>query len=109
MTSRLNNDADSAVELHRLLTASITRHYGLTEMVAAALADDIASELRKEAGGTEIYIPQPSRAARNQDIRNDFDGSNIDGLAMKYSLSRRQIERIVFNSDTPPLQDVAQS
>ncbi len=104
MTSRLNNDADSAVELHRLLTASLTRHYGLTEMVAAALADDIASELR-----SEIYIPQPSRAARNQDIRNDFDGSNIDGLAMKYSLSRRQIERIVFNSDTPPLQDVAQS
>lgn len=102
MMTTLNRDADTAAELHRILTASLTRRFGLPEIVAAALADEIAIEVRNEVGGSEIYIPSPSRQARNAAMRAEFSGNNIDELAKKYRLSRRQVERIVY--DTSPVK-----
>ena len=97
MMTTLNRDADTAVELHRILTASLTRRFGLPEIAAAALADEIAVEVRNEVGGSELYIPSPSRHARNAAIRAEFRGNNLDELARKYGLSRRQVERIVHD------------
>lgn len=102
MMTTLNRDADTAVELHRILTASLTRRFGLTELAASALADEIALEFRNEVGGSEIYIPSPNRRARNEAIRAEFRGNNLDDLARKYRLSRRQVERIV--NDKPPVK-----
>lgn len=104
MITTLNRDADTAVELHRILTASLTRRFGLTEAVASALADEIAVEVRNEAGGSEIYIPSPSREARNLAIRQKFRGNNLDELADEFGLSRRQVERIVNIRDTAPVK-----
>jgi len=104
MMTTLNRDADTAVELHRILTASLTRRFGLTELAASALADEIALEVRNEVGGSEIYIPSPNRNARNQAIRAAFRGNNLDELAKQYSLSRRQVERIVHNGDNSPVK-----
>lgn len=95
MISALNCDTDTAVELHRILTASIIRSFALKESAAAVLADQITIELRREAGGAPVYIPAPFRAARNAEIRGKFRGNNHDELAMKYGISRRQVERIV--------------
>lgn len=104
MMTTLNCDTDTAVELHRILTASITRRFGLTEVAAAALADQIALEVRQEVGGGQIYIPGPNREARNAAIRAEFRGNNLDDLAKRHNLSRRQVERIVSNRDTPQLK-----
>ncbi len=95
MITALNCDTDTAVELHRILTASIIRGFSLTESAAAALADQITVEMRREAGGGPIYIPGPNREARNAKIRAAFRGNNHDELAKENGLSRRQVERIV--------------
>ncbi|MDY6797669.1 MAG: Mor transcription activator family protein, partial [Pseudomonadota bacterium] len=58
-----------------------------------------ALEVRNEAGSSKIYIPGPNRDARNAAIRKEFRGNNLDELARKYDLSRRQVERIVTNHD----------
>lgn len=95
MISALNCDTDTAVELHRILTASIIRGFSLTESAAAVLADQITIEMRREAGGRPIYIPGPHREARNAKIRVAFRGNNYDELAAEHGISRRQVERIV--------------
>lgn len=95
MISALNCDTDTAVELHRILTASIIRGFSLTESAAAALADQLTVEMRREAGGGPIYIPGPNREARNSKIRAAFHGNNHNELAKAHGLSRRQVERIV--------------
>lgn len=104
MITTLNRDTDTAVELHRILTASLTRRFGLAEVVAAALADEIALEIRNEAGSSKIYIPGPNRETRNESIRREFRGNNLDELARKHNLSRRQVERIVTNHDMAHLK-----
>ncbi|OEY66809.1 Mor transcription activator family protein [Marinobacter sp. X15-166B] len=104
MISDLNRDTDTAVELHRILTAAIIRGFSLTESAAAALADQLAAEVRREAGGGHVYIPGPNLSVRNRAIRAAFRGNNLDELARKYSLSRRQVERIVQNNDTAPVK-----
>jgi len=104
MISKLNCDTDSAVELHRILTASLTRRFSMTETSAALLSDEIVLEIRKECGGSEIYIPGPSRIVRNTEIRQQFCGNNLDELATRHQLSRRQVERIIASNDTPPLK-----
>lgn len=104
MTTILNRDTDAAVELHRILTASLTRAFGLTELLATALADEIARGIRGEAGGSEIYIPtmtKVERDERNAEIRRAFRGDNHDQLAREYGLSRRQVERILSRDTTP--------
>ncbi len=95
MNTALNRDTDSAVELHRIMTACLTRRYGLVELAASAMADEIVLEIRREVGGGEIYVPCPNRKARNQAIVEDYRGDNVPALAKKYDLSERHIMRIV--------------
>ena len=95
MNTTLNRDTDSAVELHRILTACLARRYGLVELAASALADEIVLEIRQEVGGGEIYVPCPNRSYRNREIVRAYNGTNIPELAKTYSLSERHIMRIV--------------
>ncbi|UDL03989.1 Mor transcription activator family protein [Marinobacter sp. CA1] len=104
MITTLNRDLDTAVELHRILTASLARRFKMTEVAAAVLADEIAVEIRNEVGGSELYIPGPSRTARNRLICEQFTGDNHEQLAKQFRLSRRQVERIVSNRDIRPLK-----
>lgn len=95
MNTTLNRDTDSAVELHRILTACLARRYGLVELAASALADEIVLEIRQEVGGGEIYVPCPNRSYRNREIVQAYNGTNIPELAKTYNLSERHIMRIV--------------
>jgi|SRR5690554_4659015 len=95
MNTTMNRDTDSAVELHRILTACLARRYGLVELAASALADEIVLEIRQEVGGGEIYVPCPNRSYRNREIVRAYNGTNIPELAKTYSLSERHIMRIV--------------
>ena len=50
-------------------------------------------------GGTTIYIPKAERlerAARDQKIREEFDGGKIRELAAKYGLTERWVRFILF-------------
>jgi len=90
-----NNDCPSAVELHRILMACLTRKYELADMAASAMADDLALEIRREVGGAEIYIPCPNREQRNREIVREYNGRNVAELAKKHGLSERHIHRVV--------------
>lgn len=98
MTSaRLNRDCDTALELHQILTAAIARGFSMDEREASAMADAVAYEMRREIGGTEVYIPAMTkidRAARDEQIRRDFCGRNAKELGRKHGLSRTSIYRI---------------
>lgn len=98
MSTTLNRDTDSAVELHRILTACLTRRYGLVELAASALADEIVLEIRREVGGGEIYVPCPDRRERNREIVREYNGTNIPELAKRYGLSERHVARIVAST-----------
>ncbi|HZJ81620.1 MAG TPA: Mor transcription activator family protein [Guyparkeria sp.] len=91
----INQDTDTAVELHRALTASLVRRFSLSERAASALADEIAAEFRRECGGREIYIPAVNRDLRNRLICQEFNGRNHDELATQHGLSRSRIYEIV--------------
>ena len=90
-----NRDTDSAVELHRIITSALVRRYTLPEILASAMADDLTTELRTQAGGAQLYVPQRSIQQRNAEILAAFDGTNTEALARRHHLSRRQVERIV--------------
>jgi len=95
MMPTLNQDTDSAVERHRILTACLTRKYKLAERAASALADDLALEIRREAGAGPIYIPGLNLGYRNREIVRKYNGKNMAELAKEYNLSERHIARIV--------------
>lgn len=54
-------------------------------------------------GGTYVYIPQQNafeRSVRNEQIREEFNGSNYDYLARKYNLTSTSIRTIVKDIST---------
>jgi Mor family transcriptional regulator len=95
MTPAINHDTDSAVELHRILTACLTRRFKLAEITASALADEIALEMRKAHGGGPIYIPSQPRALRDSQIRAAFRGNNYATLASQFGISVRWVREII--------------
>lgn len=101
MMTSINHDCDTAVELHRVLTASISRRYGMAEVAASSMADLIASELRRECGGRELYVPAINRDLRDTQIRREFNGQNIDEMCKRYQLSRSSIYRIAGDKTVP--------
>lgn len=51
-------------------------------------------------GGVNIYIPKPDsfvRSARDERIRDEYDGYNVKALALKYDLSEAQVRNILAN------------
>lgn len=53
-------------------------------------------KLQQELGGQQIYIPAKDRAARDAQIIKDYCPSKVNELCQKYSISRRQLRRIVY-------------
>lgn len=51
-------------------------------------------------GGDNIYIPKHNnitRSIRDKMIREEYDGSNIRPLAVKYNLTARHVRKILTN------------
>ncbi len=94
MMTSINHDCDTAVELHRVLTAALSRWEGMDERAASIFADKLAAEVRRETGGREIYVPAINRDLRDAQIRHEFNGQNIDEMCRRYGLSRSSIYRI---------------
>jgi Mor family transcriptional regulator len=65
-----------------------------TELVSA----ELERQLRNESGGEQIYIAKicsnTDKKTRNDLIRAQFTGRNLDDLCRKHGLSMRQVYRI---------------
>lgn len=97
MTIKISND-DDAVSLRFEITAILREEIGFHEKYAAALAEPIVDGLKKRFSGQEIYIAKNARpdiAARNEAIRSEFNGRNLNDMMVKYNLSKPSIYKIV--------------
>lgn len=65
---------------------------------AADLAVEITEGIRARFGGSQVYIPKGDanrRAQRDQAILREFDGGNHRDLAIRHSLSLKEIYRVL--------------
>lgn len=77
------------------------------------IGEDAARLIVKHYGGSDIYVPsckKAIRAARDRQIVADYErGSAVLDLAIRYSLSYRQIETILKTTDTTPVRADSQT
>jgi len=97
MTIKISND-DDAVSLRFEITAILREEIGFHEQYAATLAEPIVNGLKKRFSGQDIYIAKNTRpdvAQRNESIRREFNGRNLEDMMTKYKLSKPSIYKIV--------------
>lgn len=86
-------------QFSRYLAQQIIRSSAFLETLTDLMATEIENQLRAAAGGDRIYIPKTTsledKHTRNQMIRAQFTGANLDALAVRYSITVRQVRRIV--------------
>lgn len=89
-------------QFSRDLAQQIIRSSAFLETLTDLMATEIENQLRAAAGGDRIYIPKTTsledKHTRNQMIRDQFTGANLDDLAVRYSITVRQVRRIVAPS-----------
>lgn len=86
---------DYRAQLHAELTAVVQEEIGFNEMFATQIADALLRGLSKRLGGQDIYLPGPDKTSRDAQIRQEFNGRNLDEICRKYNLSERRIYQIV--------------
>lgn len=99
MSIKISND-DDAVSLRFEITAILREEIGFHEQYAATLAEPIVNGLKKRFSGQEIYIAKNPRldvAERNECIRKEFNGRNLEDIMSKYGLGKTSIYNIVGN------------
>lgn len=91
MTNPIEKDA--AVSFRNTLVRIIRRSLGLPETIALPMADELARGLRDELGG--LYVTKREiRAARDEAVRQAFDGRNHSEVCHRFRISRRTLYRI---------------
>ena len=86
----MNEDTDLA-DLQAIAFDSL-RRFGL--MNAEAIAAHLVADLRRQFAGDSLYFNR-GFTARNQQIRQQFNGRNAAKLAAQFGLSRRRVEQIL--------------
>lgn len=78
------------------------QHRRLAELIGV----EATVALCKEYGGTPLYIPKVDAliaAQRDQQIKAEYNGYNLDKLAHKYNLATRTVRRII---EGDPMQQI---
>lgn len=89
--------------LQDVICLALEKGLGVRASAASVLAEAIlrnASELG--LGGGDFYLPvvhPASRAERNERIRREFNGQNLNVICRRYGLTARQIYRIVRRNE----------
>lgn len=55
-------------------------------------------EVSKLYGGSNVYIPVPSKVVmgnRNREIAREYNGKNIDNLRLRYGISTQHLKRLL--------------
>lgn len=70
---------------------------GMCRAIAEEIGTDNLLRLASLVGGSTFYLPQKAsmlRPLRDQKIREEFNGYNVDELARKYNVSQRWVQII---------------
>lgn len=85
---------DAAVQLEHDFVRIVREEIGMHEAMASLVAQALVRGLRRTLGGQELYIPAPDKAARNDAIRREFDGTNMREVMSRHGISRTQVYAI---------------
>lgn len=94
-TTAKRHNEDAALALHYDIVAVICDAFGMEEALANCLAEPITRGLRARVGGQEVYIPAPDKRARDEAIRREFNGRNLDEVCNRHGVSKSRLYEIV--------------
>lgn len=72
------------------IAARLSSSYGWDDERATQTAEVVMDVLRKDFGGSRIYIPSRNGEAKER-VRNEFNGRNIVELSRKYGVSAQTV------------------
>jgi Mor family transcriptional regulator len=78
------------------IVSALKNVIGFKDEIAAQLASNIFKEFQEKWGGQRIYIAVDSRiSARNQTIKQEFNGTNHAEVCKQHNISLRTLYRII--------------
>lgn len=91
---------DVALQLEHDLVDIAREELGMHEREAYEIAIALVRGLRKRYGGRRVgtrglYIPAPSKVARDEAIRRDFNGTNTQEVMREHGISRARLYQIL--------------
>lgn len=104
MTNNTTNTSaqtdDAVVQLEYDIVEIARQELGMHERQAYEIARALVHGLRKRYGGVRLghrglYIPAPSKVARDEQIRKEFDGTNAKDVIKKHGISRSRLYAIL--------------
>ncbi|MFN3494212.1 MAG: Mor transcription activator family protein [Hydrogenophaga sp.] len=72
--------------------------YGVSEKAANLIANALADHLADQWGGQNLNLPKDYRrklSARELEIYERFNGSNVDQLALEYGMTERGVRKLI--------------
>lgn len=90
-------DQDNEHRIKSRAVRAVREATGLHEQFAAPIVDRIFDGLYEEFGRERLYLTR-SKAARDADVRRDFNGTNKTAVMRKHNISQRTLYRIIGGS-----------
>lgn len=87
--------ADAATQWVFDMTEILRDDLAFQEPWASAIAHEIVQGMRTRFGGDDVYVPAPDKSARDERVREMFNGRNIKELMQLFGLARSTVYRIV--------------
>lgn len=87
-------DEDSALLLRGEISDALHSQTGLHPEIASEWAGKITDYLRTRLGSQRLYIPAPSRAARDAAIYREYNGTNAGEVCHRHNVSRSRLHQI---------------
>ena len=87
--------ADAATQWVFDMTEILRDDLAFQEPWASAIAHEIVQGMRARFGGDDVYVPAPDKSARDERVREMFNGRNIKELMQLFGLARSTVYRIV--------------
>lgn len=99
---------DAVLQLQMDMAEILRKERGLHERDAFELARCLVQGMRQRYGGVQLgrrglYIPAPSKAERNAQIRREFDGTNGVEVCKKHGIKRSRLYQIVGSKTGKPV------
>jgi Mor family transcriptional regulator len=86
---------DSATQWVHDMTEILRDRLAVRDPWANAMAHEIVEGMRARFGGDDVYVPAPDKSARDERVREMFNGRNIKELMQLFGLARSTVYRIV--------------
>lgn len=99
---------DVVLQLEYDLADILREDRGLHEREAFELARSLVQGMRRRYGGMQLgrrglYIPAPSKAVRNAQICQEFNGRNAKEVCKKHGIKRSRLYQIISRESGKPV------